>query len=435
MKQSKIQFLQEVLVTQLNFLTFFPLAMMVSVMLSTWFTPVKPRLWAWMLGGLVCFGMYLVRRYVHNFILFVLLHIVALAAMGGVAFLLANPFHPVHLVVFGVSAVGFIIYSVYLRFKTEDFRDESFKLLFTIGVFVAALLFERLLEGPDWGVSHVLVLILCIVIYYINYYLDQYCDFVRVNTGSTGVLPEKAIFRSGMSLSLGYIGLGAAVLMLVPGFEWLRPVLAWLKNALIYLLRFLFSLFGQGEDVPESVEESKPTPGPQDSGMPDMSGAETWIGWKILEVIFVGACIIGFLYALYRFVRWLIAKIRSTMARRADAAREQVGDVTDVREELEPDKDLGRKKGKTGFFGFLDAGERIRRLYKKKTAAYMPRPLQEEQAGRRKFRRELLPFFTAREMGLEMENAVMAELYEKARYSAESCTAQDVKRMKEVCKN
>ena len=438
MKQNRIQILQELFITQMNFLTFFPLSMMVAVMLGEWFVPERPRIWVWMLGGLVFFGLYFVRRFVHQFLLFSLLHIVALGVLALLSAILSPGDHPAHFIVFGAVGIGFVIYSIYLRFRTEHFEDREFKMLFMVAVFAVALLTQQLMGGADWGIYHSMLLIMLLALYFINFYLAQYREFLNVNASSTGVLPEKAIFRSGMKMVLGYTAAGALILVLVPGFEWLQPAIEWLKNALIYILRLVIGLFLRKGEAEEIVEESKVvSDNAGNAGMPDLSGAKTWIGWKILEVIFLIVLAAGLLYVIYRFLRWLVRTIRSIMSARSRCYGEtQVGDIGDVREELEITKKADRKKKGPGIFGFLDARERIRKMYKKKAAAYLPRPLQENiKAGRRKFRPELLPFFTAREMEQEMESQFLADIYEKARYSNLDCTPQDVKRMKEVCKN
>ena len=81
----------------------------------------------------------------------------------------------------------------------------------------------------------------------------------------------------------------------------------------------------------------------------------------------------------------------------------------------------------------LDSKEKIRRIYKKKASSYKPNPLA-EGAKEDNFSLERLGFYTAREMEARMEGGAFATVYEKARYSNEPCTAQDVKLMKEACR-
>ncbi len=52
-----------------------------------------------------------------------------------------------------------------------------------------------------------------------------------------------------------------------------------------------------------------------------------------------------------------------------------------------------------------------------------------------KKKKDTLEWYTARECANIRELSVMADLYEKARYSPSECTMEDVKKMKETCKN
>ena len=71
MSQSKIRIFKEFLITQYNFLVFYPFVMTLMVLTQALWAPERPRLWVWLLGGLVCYALYFVRTQVDNFIVVV----------------------------------------------------------------------------------------------------------------------------------------------------------------------------------------------------------------------------------------------------------------------------------------------------------------------------------------------------------------------------
>ena len=91
----------------------------------------------------------------------------------------------------------------------------------------------------------------------------------------------------------------------------------------------------------------------------------------------------------------------------------------DKREHLEaaPENTAAKQKQKWFSFAFLDAGQKIRRMYQKKINA----------CGLAKMS---LPFYTARDAEKLLDVEGMAEIYEKARYSDVPCTDGDVRQMK-----
>ena len=79
-------------------------------------------------------------------------------------------------------------------------------------------------------------------------------------------------------------------------------------------------------------------------------------------------------------------------------------------------------------FDRLSAGERIRRIYKKEVWNGRHILLKEGDAAGR------LNSMTARECGQGLRKQGLSDVYEKARYSKETCTAEDVKRARAAAK-
>ena len=82
-----------------------------------------------------------------------------------------------------------------------------------------------------------------------------------------------------------------------------------------------------------------------------------------------------------------------------------------------------RKTRGKAFSGFLSPEIKIRKLYRKKLLACAPEPAEAAK----------LPFLTARDSEKQLKLHGMTAYYEKARYSAEKLTRQDVRGMQDAC--
>ena len=130
-------------------------------------------------------------------------------------------------------------------------------------------------------------------------------------------------------------------------------------------------------------------------------------------------CLIAFIiFALYK----LVITLHKWFSQRSDRSveREEEDNLGDVREKCETDK---RKKERKSPFAFLSVRERIRRVYKKDVWARRNFIVKEGDP-------RALSLMTAKEAGDKLERPALAESYEKARYSNEECTAEDLRRAK-----
>lgn len=139
---------------------------------------------------------------------------------------------------------------------------------------------------------------------------------------SLETLPEKIRKRNLILLVVIFLG----VLLLFGGIVWAAPWVSlaaaalgdWLKAA----LRFLFSLWGGGDEGEEALAESLPQ---QDMGFGEVETENEWIGQliQVLMVLLIAAALIAVLYsnrsairqALSRFFRFLLNWLRSLFSR------------------------------------------------------------------------------------------------------------------------
>lgn len=438
MKHSKIYLLQEILVTQINHLILYPISLTLVMLFKDLTSPVRPSLILWILCGFLLPLFYLARCRAKNFVSFMAVHI----AVIGFVLLLCQAGDVIPLGLFQTlqnsvnrfvliaTFIGFTIYSVYLRLH-ESTDSETMPMPLAVGIAAVALFLQHYQGFENWDSYYSLPLILVFGLYFIHYYVKEYLNFLIVNASSTGVLPEKEIFRSGIRLAGIYTLIGAMVLFLTSQIAWLRKILDFFKQIVYNILRFIFSHFPQKETEMEIITDQSPN-GNGMQMLPD--GGEPSIIWDILTVIVLIVLVAGILYALYKAIIKAIHYIKNAMSKSVRTHEKEMTDIhDDVREKCEKTH-TKRKKQSLDLFGFMDAKERIRRIYKKKASSYKPVILSEEEAkNKKRFTPERLNYYTAKEMEQEMQADAFSEIYEKARYSNEVCTGQDVKRMKELC--
>ena len=121
MKQNRIRIVQELLITQINFIVFYPFCLTIATIFNDIIPAERARLSVWMLGGLVFFAMYFIRIYAKNFIVLALLHGICLGMMILLGQILSPRNSASNSTFFVIVGVGFVIYSIYLRLQTEDF--------------------------------------------------------------------------------------------------------------------------------------------------------------------------------------------------------------------------------------------------------------------------------------------------------------------------
>lgn len=409
MKKERIIMIRELLVTQMTHWLLFLLAVTVLGLVGA----KEPVIWKWAVLGLVPYILFLVRRYSNHFLVFMGSHIALILLLTVISYVdLAEQ------IAFYVCVIGYVAYSFYLRVRTKERLTGVINPIAAVGAAGGFRLFQHYQGIPEWERYYVAPVIIFLCFYFIQMYLEQYQHFLIVNDSSTGHIPEKAMFRSGVSL-VGLFSVGVSVLLLLTSdVGWVGRIANMLKNILIWVLRLLFR--GGGEEVEEILPQETTTQ-KQNQGMMPMEEAEPALIWVILEKLVMIAMAVAFaaliIWAIYSLIKFLHDRFQGRIL----FDQEEPENVTDVREKCEVER---RQSKKRSFFGFLSTKERIRRIYKK-----------EVWAGRWQLAKdgspEVLRRLTAKECGEGLSRADMAQVYEKARYSQEECTSEDIRRAKE----
>lgn len=418
-KADRIVLLKEILATQMNHWFLFPVYVTLMITLGDLTGSGAPRPPVWLLLGAIPFLLYLVRRYVRKFWLLALLH---LAVIPLTLLLPAGHFSVtiLHVVVGG----AYICFSAYLWARAKNREDPRFYPLLGVGLSVAMLALQHYQGHREWDSFLIGALIVTLGIYFLLYYIEQYLHFLAANSSSAGHMPAREMFRSGMGLAVGYTALSGVVLFLVAHTDWLRGILLAIKNGIVTGLALFFSLFS-GE-TREAVEETSADVADIAEDIVEGGVAEGpfWF-WNIVEYVLEAVALVVLLVFLIRGSIWLIGWIRGRMRERQGGRELEQETVWDVREACE----ITRKQPGARRFPFFsgDPKLRIRQMYRKRVLASADAFVQEQG--------EMRPDrCTARESGRILHREQMASIYEKARYSRETCDGEDVKRMREACR-
>lgn len=409
MKKEWIQILREFLVTQMNhWVLFTPMAMIMGLAYSA-----RPVLWEWGLCGLLPFLFFFFRVFLDHFWSFSLAHLLSLAGV----FLLPGA-NQTEMWLLRILAAGYVLRSYHIRFRGEKQAEEGIFPLLGVGL-SGVCLWATSAHGPaGWENYFVIPLILFLAFHFIRFYMEHYLRFLTVNDSSAGYIPRREIFRSGMRLVLMFTLTGALVLAAVSNTYWLSGLAGWLKGLLIGILRWLFA----GRGVEEEPEELLPQEDmvPDQNPFADLETAEPSMFWIILQRIFVTIFTVLVIVALVMALRYLVLILIARFRRRPEVHEEEEEDVVDVREKCK----VVRPKRKIPPFLFLQPRERIRRIFQKRVRAGRERIL-----GKR--HRSRLEYLTSGECADGLDQKLLAVIYDKARYSEEECTMEDVAALKD----
>lgn len=402
MKEERILILKDFFATQMNYWTFFPIAVTIIGLAKD----PAPRLVIWVLLSFLPFLFFLTRRYANHLLMMVAVHVAVVAV---VQFLPCGSFTEKIMAL--VFAAGFAVCSFCLRVKEGDHMDHSCHPGFSLGVGAVALLFQHYQGRRDWDMYYVIPLILVFGAFLIQFYIESYLQFLVVNESSTGHIPKNEIFQTGIRQVFVYTGAGMCILLLSSGLIWLTTLTRWLKEAFAGLLVFLLK---DASVLPseEIAEESN-------RGMEEffMEPSEPFWLWQVLEKILTAALLIVTVVILFKGIVSLFRYLKGRLAGRVEIKDETLESVVDVREKCGFER---TRQERRPFMAFLSPAERIRRIYKKKiwTNRMVLAPGGDTS---------LLGILTARECGRRLENEELADIYEKARYSGEECTTEDVR--------
>ena len=413
MKHKWIEKGQDILVILMNHLVLIGFGMMVMGL----FDQEKHYIWLWCVLGVVPLLLYFARVKVENFFLFFGLHLVVPV---GCVFL---PVWILPKVIAFAIVIVYVVWSINIRMKGKKKGEDIFVPMFAISVLGVMTLIENMFSKKSWEAAYLWLAILYIVGYFMYSFISQYQRFLTVNESSAANIPEQEIFSSGMKQTIMFMIVSAVVLLLTANIGWVSYIVSWLGKGLLAVLRFLLSgvSYEETEELKSYVTEQVQ----DDMGMFAEEG-EPALFWIILENIIMAAAVIflvgGIIFGIVIGIRYLWKHFH--MAYVKEEKKLQTG--IDIRETCTIEKN---KKEKNKGFSLLNSRERIRKIYRKQVLKHKSEIIGD-------YNLENLEHMTAKECCNKMvsdnkfspDNLKM--VYEKARYSAEEITPEDLKLVK-----
>lgn len=379
------------------------------------------------------FLFYAARKWVGNLPLFLGIH----AAVVGLLFYLGGFFPAPILWKIVYTAIGLIyaVYSIYVRVTPNRIVPGKKSVLGAAIVTIATFFFCDYVNSETGCVRVLWILFIWILGYLLEKYLENFLFYVSMNRKSAGVMPEKSIFQSGAAMVGAYSGICVLFLILcsrTPLLSRLSEMVRWIGIRILRLFFGFLSLFGResGETIQKAEEEVQ-----QMEPMMEMGEiGEPSVLAEILNQVFITAASLAIIAGIVLFVVWLVRfLIRGFYGRKREKREIVREDFTEEEERLEIFKK--QRTVKLPFIGGTPA-QRVRRIFKKTVlevwqkeeednpAAICAKTARELTAGPKK--RGLM---AGMEEGQEKPEAwdKLVSLYERARYTAEELTREDVK--------
>lgn len=374
-----------------------------------------PHLSLWLALWILPVYSYITRRKVQNFYLFFFLQLLPLAIACNIRLQLG-----LKLIIIAMS-VFYIVSSIKIRLS-EISEELVIMPAVSVCIIGATYIIEDFFIGRGWGRYYLLITFAYLIIYFFYYFVSRYLSFIFVNKNSASNIPERDIFISGMKQTGIYVIGGVVLMLLGANVEWLSYIMGMLGRGLVSAIRFLVSFL--------NFEKSETNPMPSEQGMGNgmggfMEGGEPHPFWIMLEKIATAAVFVGVVVLLvvavvkgYQFLRNNFRKIPKKKY------RENHGNQ-DIRENCEIESG---KNESLGWFTFLNNKEKIRKMYRKRVLKNKSNIVGEANV-------KELEYLTAKECCDKISADSLKAIYEKARYSDESITAEDVKLAKAAGKN
>lgn len=361
---------------------------------------------------------YWVRQTVWNLFLFSALHISPFVLL----FFYQMEQNMIVMLLIGAGILIFVVYSFTLRLTQVKHEITTGGVIVLCGAFAAGYFCT---EIPQVSMKEelrgylIIASLMVLLVYFINLHFKNINSTLN-NVNDMLNQPAQKIQRFNQKILFYFIvGTGIFILLALV-FHVDRGFLA-LGQGLLWLIRYLIRLIPRGEAVLEEsifLEESMPENTNEDMGF---EAVDPNPFWEFMEYIVMVAVVIALaavvIYALYRFYKWFYS-------RKPEVITTDGYEETTTYIELE-ERDSRKKESFWSRFR-LTNDKKVRRIYRKRLEAPMKT-------------QELLKISDSPQEILDkmpsegLEN--LTKLYEKARYSNQPITKEEVRKAESISEN
>lgn len=410
MSRIKIAILREFLATTTNHWAIFPAILLYAGTIHV----SGPAALGWIVLGFLPSLMFISREVFQSFLLQLLTFPIF------AAILLLLPIEPYDLrTAMLFLGIIYVVLSVFKTVKQDRQGTTAFPPFIPVLINLAlSMIAVYTIKVPISFLMHVSA-IMAMLLSLLTFYVDRYFIFTIANEETASNMPKRKIFHSGMSATSWYLGIVAAITLFIASFsisdDFFRTIVHYINMGIRAIVKFFKRFFPDNQestDIPEDGQLNR-------LGLPDVPEGKLSIFWKILEVVvlaLVALILITFIVNLIiRIVKWFMARDPKRRVIEAEEECESI-DLHESITEKRPRAEVEEEDDP-----FLSPTQRIRRLYRRKALASGKEPY-------------ALRRITARELGEDQNLPGMAEIYEKARYSTQDCTKEDLKAMQLACR-
>lgn len=389
-----------------------------QLLLLAGFSAGEPMIWRLLLQAGIPLFYYFLREKCNSIPLFFILHILPVCA----SYFLPGAGAPEKIILV-LGALAFAVLSLSKRVFSKEKGMEAANPIVVIGLFLVFYLFDMAQMGGNAGRYFFEMSVFFAVGYFLYYYFNRAGTFLKISNMYIEGVPVKKVLLSAFGMVFGFSAAAFVLINLLTNRAWLDGITGWIGRFVHKALSALVTYVPETEAPIEDVLFAKVE-------YTDFGISQEASEWGMLaDIILKAVCGLLFLAFLIFLV---VSAVRFIgMAFGIKKKKESFRDVT---EEDRIEK-LGRREKKKSetrewrIFGGTPE-QKIRKLYYK-TMLRKHSMLKEEHT------KKLLKTGTARECCQTMfeDEAALpeqfAQIYEKARYSQEGCSAGDVKKMKE----
>ena len=413
-----LEIIRGFLATQLNYIP----ALFIVFAIYFGILKAEPDMWKFVLLSLLPFGFYLIRAYVKSIILFFILHL----GWAALPFFLAETI--AELIIF--LLLGAIFFGVSVYFKVTRPMPEDGVLFVAMTCILAIISYFSAVSGSGEKAAGIIaILAIVYVVFFMTFeYLSGYINYIKNNEVSNQSIPKKHIFKTSASTLVGFLSLFVGFAMLFLKGNFLADLIYKIGDLVKRFLTWLFSFAPEAMEQGTPIEESEAIEQMYEMGenVEPVFELPPEIVELIDRIVTIGAYLIAgvaillITYALFRVI------IEAFKVKR-DENEEEVVLVKEKVTRVKRNRNGNREREKQ-----FTKDKKIRKMYEDLIWKKAVNPKADK--AEKKNLATALKHRTAGEQCRKLDSGkVICRIYEKARYSGNEITKDDVRAMKEMC--
>lgn len=407
MKRSSITMIHDLLVLILNHMLF----MVISITGLGIFGKENPNIGLWIATGLLSIALFFVRVHISNRLLFYGIHASILVATWII------PLEQVVKVFLLGNTIIYVILSVRNKMISKTGKTALIHPAFFFVVTAILSIWETFVRNNQWEVIYIRMTFCYLIFYIIYFFVQRYLCFVESNEKNVSNIPEQEMFLSGIKQTAVFVVGSSVVLWISLNLDWFSKMMGKVGEWIVNMLRAIFSMFDF--QVVEEVE--KPLPDKMEVHTNGIG--EAILPEFVLEIIAKAATIIA-IVGVFAFVVFVVVVIYKFLREHFQKVEKEKVSILQSTEDIRERCSLGDKKKERKMFGrFLNNRDKVRKLFRKTVVKQKTRIIGSSDEGQ-------LMYFTAKECCEKINATELKQIYEKARYSDEEITAEDVRKAK-----